>query len=239
MKFWNFVDSGEEVELRIDGEIVPDNDAWLAEFFGAKAMSPNDFRQMLASYRGRDITVWIDSIGGDVFAAVGIYNALKEHNGKITVKIDGKALSAASLVAMAGDQVLMSPGSLMMIHNPWTGIVGDAHEMRHMATVLDEVKDAIINVYQSKTKLSRAKLARMMDEETWMSAKKAVAEGFADGILYAESAQEPISALAFSRLAIQNSVSSSINSFIKYWKTHKSDETLQNRRKWLNLLEKL
>lgn len=209
MRFWQFfAKSDDEVELRIDGEIVDDDDSWLYEWLGLQHTAPNAFRQELAKYKGKNLTVWIDSIGGAVWAAAGIYNALMEHKGKVTVKIDGKALSAASIIAMAGDEVLMSPAAVMMIHNPWVHAAGDAAELRHVAGVLDEIKEAIINAYEIKTGLSRSEISRLMDEETWMSAKKAVELGFADGILYANDAEEPATAkaapaYAFSRLAVQ------------------------------------
>lgn len=223
MRFWNFIKNegnDEEVELRIEGEIVSDDDAWFYEWFGVKVASPNAFREALAEHAGKTITVWIDSWGGDVFAAAGMYNALKEHKGKVITKVDGKAVSAGSVIAMAGDEVLMSPVSIMMIHNPhlWTG--GEAKDMRHAADVLDEVKETIINAYQFKTQRSRNKISRLMDEETWMSAKKAVAEGFADGILYTEGDSEPAvqNSFMFSRLAIQNSVSDSMKRFFEKYK---------------------
>lgn len=249
MRFWNFIENDEGAELRIEGEIISDDDAWLYEWFGIPASSPNAFKQELSNYKNQPITVWIDSWGGDVFAAAGIYNALKEHRGKVTVKVDGKAVSAASVIAMAGDEVLMSPVGIIMIHNPWSQAVGEAKDMRHAADVLDEVKETIINAYQSKTGLSRNKISKLMDEETWMSARKAVADGFADGILYAnQEEQEPIqNAFSFSRLAIQNSASTAMKHFFEeYQKFQKQqsdesfDERLFNlRRKRLDLISKL
>lgn len=249
-RFWSFKNlSDEEVELRIEGEIISDDDAWIYEWFGIPATAPNAFRTALAEHKGKNITVWIDSWGGDVFGAAGIYNALKEHKGKVTVKVDGKAVSAASVIAMAGDEVLMSPASILMIHNPWTMAVGEAKDMRHKADVLDEVKETIVNVYQSKTGLSRNKISRMMDEETWMSARKAMAEGFADGMLYVEAAadDEPVqNAFSFSRLAIQNSADAAMRRFFEQWKKLQPEPTQepQNqrlfdlRRKRLELLLK-
>jgi len=210
VRFWQFLArSDSEVELRIDGEIVDDEDAWLYEWLGISHAAPNTFRQELSQHKGKNLTVWIDSIGGVVWAAAGIYNALMEHKGKVTVKVDGKALSAASIIAMAGDEVLMSPAAVMMIHNPWVRAAGDASELRHMAGVLDEIKEAVINAYEIKTGLPRDEISRLMDEETWMSARKAVELGFADGILYTEEASDQASAraapaFAFSRLAVQN-----------------------------------
>lgn len=233
-KFWNFIKNAatettpETVELRIEGDIIDDEDAWLYEWFGISATSPNAFRDALKEYDGKDITVWIDSYGGSVFAAAGIYNALKEHSkngGKITVKIDGKAMSAASVIAMAGDEILMSPVAIMMIHNPLSVAQGYASDMRKMADVLDEVKESIINAYQIKTKKSKNKISSMMDDESYMSAKTAVKEGFADGILYADDAQktEDVMDFAFNRLAIQNSAKDLYKHFIEFGNQHKDE----------------
>lgn len=130
-----------------------------------------------------DITVWINSPGGDCVAAAQIYNMLADYNGNVTVKIDGIAASAASVIAMAGDNVLMSPVSMMMIHNPATVAFGDHTEMAKAIEMLEGVKDSIINAYSLKTGMSRAKLSRLMDAETWMDATKAVELGFADDII--------------------------------------------------------
>jgi len=244
LPFWNFVrnaEQPEEIELRIEGEIVSDDDAWIYEWFGIPASTPNAFRQALSEHKGKNITVWIDSWGGDVFAAAGIYNALKEHKGKVTVKVDGKAVSAASVIAMSGDEVLMSPVSIMMIHNPWTGARGEAKDMRHMADVLDEVKETLINAYQAKTGLSRNKISRLMDEETWMSARKAMADGFADGMLYtAVSEEEPVqNAFSFSRLAIQNSVDSVMQRFIEEYRKHNKPKEQRSQTAPLSLYQKI
>lgn len=221
-RFWSFKNLGEEdVELRIEGEIVSDDDAWIYEWFGIPAATRNAFRQELSQHASKNITVWIDSWGGDVFAAAGIYNALKEHKGKVTVKVDGKAVSAASVIAMAGDEVYMSPVSIMMIHNPWSRAVGEAKDMRHAADVLDVVKDTILNAYQARTGVSRDEISRMMDEETWMSAQKAMSAGFVDGVLYAEpsSGDESVqNAYSFSRMAIQNSANTAMKRFLNQFK---------------------
>jgi ATP-dependent Clp protease protease subunit len=252
-KFWNFKNlSEEETELRIEGEIVSDDDAWIYEFFGVQHAAPNAFRQALAEHRGKNLTVWVDSWGGDVFAGIGIYNAIKEHKGKVTVKIDGKAVSAGSIIAMAGDEVLMSPGSMMMIHNVWGVAVGEAKDLRHQADVFDEIKEGLINIYQNRTGLSRNKISRMMDEETWMSARKAIADGFADGMLYTttQTDDEPLqNAFSLSRLAIQNSADTAMRRFFEQWRKmqlpDKPTPEPQNkrlfnlRRKRLELIEKI
>ena len=145
-------------------------------------ITPQLFKDELNSGTG-NITVWINSPGGDCVAAAQIYNMLMDYKGNVTVKIDGIAASAASVIAMAGTEVLMSPVSTMMIHNPATVAMGDHNEMQKAIEMLNEVKESIINAYEIKTGLSRAKLSHLMDSETWMNANKAVELGFADGII--------------------------------------------------------
>jgi ATP-dependent Clp protease protease subunit len=239
LPFWNFKnseESEEEIELRIDGDIAMDDDFW-SMLFGIENVTPKGFMAELGQYKGKDINVWINSYGGDVYAASRIYTALKEHKGKVKVKIDGAAISAASVIAMSGDEILMSPTSIMMVHNPWGSFQGEAKDLRHGANVLDEVKETIINAYRLKTRKSRAKISQMMDEETWMSAKKAVSEGFADGVLYSENKDEnnentAENSFMFSRFAIQNSVNNRTRDFIKKYnerfkEVHKDEETIK------------
>ena len=112
-------------------------------------------------------------------AAAQIYNMMMEYPGNVTVKIDGIAASAASVIAMAGTKVMVSPVSMMMIHNPMTVAMGDTSEMQKAISMLDEVKESIINAYEIKTGISRAKLSHLMDAEIWMNANMAVELGFA------------------------------------------------------------
>lgn len=157
-----------------------------------------------------DITVWINSPGGDCIAAAQIYNMLMEYNGNITIKIDGIAASAASVISMAGTKVLMSPVSMMMIHNPATIAWGDHSEMKRAIDMLAEVKESIINAYEIKTGLSRTKLSHLMDAETWMDANKAVELGFADEISKRnsdfENIEVPQVSMLFSKAAVTNSL---------------------------------
>lgn len=127
--------------------------------------------------------MWINSPGGDCVAAAQIYNMLMDYKGSVTVKIDGIAASAASVIAMAGAKVYVSPVSMLMIHNPMTVAMGNAADMEKAIEMLSSVKDSIINAYEIKTGLSRARLSHLMDAETWMDANKAVELGFADEIL--------------------------------------------------------
>ena len=163
-------------------------------------------------------------MGGDCFAAYQIYNMLKEYDGKVTVKVDGIAASAASVIAMAGDSVCVSPVSMMMIHNPLTSAFGNANDMQKVIEMLDSVKDSIINAYQLKTGMSRSKISHLMDNETWMDAYKAVDLGFADTVLYTEGKEISkdeedalkASAMLFSRREICNNF---INKVSEHFKT--------------------
>ena len=152
-------------------------------------MTPQLFKDELNSGEG-DITVWINSPGGDCVAAAQIYNMLMDYKGNVTVKIDGIAASAASVIAMAGTKVLVSPVSMLMIHNPATIAFGDSAEMQKAINMLSEVKESIINAYELKTGMSRAKISRLMDAETWMDAGSAVEMGFADEIWKRDTADD-------------------------------------------------
>ena len=205
-KFWNWVrNEGEKRILLLDGEIS--DETWWGD-----EVTPQMFRSELNAAEG-DIDLWINSPGGDCYAAAQIYNMLMEYPGEVTVKIDGIAASAASVVAMAGTTIEMSPVATIMIHNPMTVSIGDTHEMERTITFLAEIKESIINAYELKTGLSRAKISRLMDAETWMNAKKAVELGFADSVLYEHrehSADDTADGLIFSRAAVTNSLLSKI-----------------------------
>ena len=174
-------------------------------------VTPALFKQELDSGSG-NITVWINSPGGDCVAAAQIYNMLMDYKGDVTVKIDGIAASAASVIAMAGTKVLMSPVSMMMIHNPATIAFGDTAEMQKAINMLAEVKESIMNAYEIKTGMSRTKISHLMDAETWMDAHKAVELGFADDVLQradaseAEDLETPEVSMLYSRAAVTNSL---------------------------------
>lgn len=232
MKFWKFIENKatetepESIELRIEGDIVDDSDVWIYEWFGEPAAAPNLFREELSNYKGKDITVWIDSYGGSVFAGASIYNTLKEHKGKITVKVDGKAMSAASVIAMAGDEVLMSPVAVMMIHNPLTGVYGDMHNLRKVADILDEVKDSIINAYVLKTGKSREEVSALMDEEFYMSANTALKNKFVDGVLYQDQPLnvENLSGISLNRLSVVSNARQSVEHAINLFSPDETED---------------
>lgn len=194
MKFWNFRDDvGEDPQvttLDIEGELVVEDGWWT----GSGVVSARDFRDRLS--RCGDVVVRINSPGGDVMAGAELYAALREHSQKgfkVTVHVTALAASAASVVAMAGDQVLMSPAAYMMIHNPWSVAIGNADDLRQLADQLDAVAEGIIEAYRLKTGRTRAELKEMLDAETYMSAPTAIKKGFADGLLYqpAEEDMQP------------------------------------------------
>ena len=180
-KFWNWTNQA-PTETEPEQRILTLNGTIAEESWYDDDITPQLFREELNAGSG-DITVWINSPGGDCVAAAQIYNMLMDYRGSVTVKIDGIAASAASVIAMAGTRVLVSPVSMMMIHNPATMAMGDAAEMQKAIAMLDEVKESIINAYEIKTGMSRAKLSHLMDAETWMDAHTAVDMGFADEIM--------------------------------------------------------
>ena len=197
--FWNWIKNENGRTLYLEGPIA--EESWLGD-----EVTPKQFKSELMNETG-DITIWVNSPGGDVFAAAQIYNMLMDYPGKVTIKIDGLAASAASVIAMAGGEVLMSPVAQMMIHNPMTIAFGDTVEMEKAIAMLSEVKESIINSYELKTGMSPAKIARLMDNETWMNAKKAVELGFADGILFTNSQSTSESeGIIFSTLTVTNSL---------------------------------
>lgn len=179
-KFWNWMkneDTG-ATELYFEGPISAET--WLGD-----EITPGLFKSELEQHPG-DLTVWICSPGEDVFAASQIYTMLRNHKGKITVKIDALAASAASVVAMSGDETFISPTGMLMVHDPACMASGNKADMVKAIEILDEIKESIINAYEQKCHLSRGKIAKMMSEETWLNAKKALQLGFVDGILFAK-----------------------------------------------------
>ena len=182
-KFWDYIydDSGGRI-LRLEGPID-------SESFWGDEITPQDFRAELYAEDG-DITLWINSPGGNVFAAAEIYTMIRDYPHNVTVRIASIAASAASVIAMAGNTVEMSPTALLMIHDPSTIAFGNAKDMEKAIATLKEVKESIINAYAAKTGLSRSKISKLMSDETWINAKKAVELGFADVILFDEKKPE-------------------------------------------------
>ena len=201
-KFWKWKNqtvTNQETQEQVQERTLFLNGTIAEESWFDDDVTPQLFKNELMSGSG-NITVWINSPGGDCVAAAQIYNMLMDYKGDVTVKIDGIAASAASVIAMAGTKVLVSPVSMLMIHNPMTAAFGNSDEMQRAIEMLGSVKDSIINAYEIKTGLSRAKLSHLMDAETWMDANKAVELGFADEIMTRSEQTEDIAAPTVSML---------------------------------------
>ncbi|MBQ9632805.1 MAG: Clp protease ClpP [Lachnospiraceae bacterium] len=183
-KFWDWIhdDSGGRV-LRLEGPID-------SESFWGDEITPQMFRDELYAEEG-DITLWVNSPGGNVFAAAEIYTMIRDYPGNVTVRIASIAASAASVVAMAGNVVQISPTGLIMVHDPSTIAMGNAKDMEKAISTLNEVKESIINAYAFKTGLTRNRISKLMSDETWLNAKKAVELGFADEILFESKKDAP------------------------------------------------
>ena len=193
-KFWrwrNQADAEPEARvLELYGTIA--EESWFDD-----DVTPQMFRDELFSGEG-DVVIFLNSPGGDCVAASQIYTMLTEYKGSVTIKIDGIAASAASVIAMAGDTVLMAPTGMMFVHNPMTAAFGNKAEMEKAIEMLEEVKESIINAYERKTGLSRQKLSHLMDSETWMNARRAIELGFADGMLGGDGVTDEAPAFEFS-----------------------------------------
>ncbi|HGD1562114.1 TPA: head maturation protease, ClpP-related [Streptococcus agalactiae] len=230
-KFWNFTDESGVRTLRIEGQIA--DETWFGD-----EVTPQQFKNDLISGTG-DITLWINSPGGDVFAAAQIYNMLMDYQGDVHVIIDGLAASAASVIAMAGTTVSMSPVAMMMIHNPWTFAQGEAKDMAKVIEMLGEIKESIINAYELRTGLSRTKISHLMDSESWFNAKKAVELGFADKVLFEKEEtpeQDDQNSYTFSRVTAAHDLVVKLQASLQPPKPQKSIPINQLEKR-LNLLK--
>jgi ATP-dependent Clp protease protease subunit len=172
-----------------------------------------------------DVVIYMNSPGGDCIAASQIYTMLMDYPGNVTIKIDGIAASAASVIAMAGTSVLMAPTSLMMIHNPMTAAFGSKDEMEKAIEMLEEVKESIINAYELRTGLSRARISHLMDSETWMNANRAIELGFADGMLTDEKIMAEMPAFEFSDRAVEMALINKITQKTRQEKPPESEDS--------------
>ena len=211
-KFWKWTNTAdgspsEERVLELYGTIA--SETWFDD-----DITPQVFKDELLAGNG-PVVIWISSPGGDCTAASQIYSMLMDYKNDVTVKIDGIAASAASVIAMAGTKVLMAPTAMMMIHNPATAAFGDHVDMEKAIEMLDEVKESIINAYELRTGLSHTQLSHMMDETTWMNAKKAIELGFADDILTGEKHEVETEAYAFSGSSVEKALLNKISAKAK------------------------
>ena len=212
-KFWKWTnqadaDPSAERVLELYGTIA--SETWFDD-----DITPQMFKDELLAGNG-PVTIWVNSPGGDCTAASQIYSMLMDYKNDVTVKIDGIAASAASVIAMAGTKVLMAPTAMMMIHNPATAAFGDHVDM-----------ESIINAYEIKTGLSHTQLSHMMDETTWMNAKKAIELGFADGLLTDEKHSTEIEAYAFSGSSVEKALLNRISAKAKQQMPKKKTGTVK------------
>lgn len=235
-KFWKWTNEAlnepnETRNLELYGTIA--ESSWFDD-----EITPQMFKDELFQGKG-PVTIWINSPGGDCIAASQIYTMLMEYPGEVTVKIDGLAASAASVIAMAGSKVLMAPTAMMMIHNPMTNAFGDHVEMQKAIEMLEEVKESIINAYEIKTSLSRAKLSRLMDEETWMNAYKAIELGFADALLEDKKTANIMDSYVFSQRKVDAALLNKMTAKTKHKANQPTGRNVDELKNQLKVMEKL
>ena len=177
--------------IDIKGDVVDNSYGMMYDWFGLDYASPSKVNTALANADDEDITVNIASNGGDVFAASEIYSVLKGASQNVTVNIQGLAASAASVIAMAGDTVNISPTAQIMIHKAMSGLQGNADDLEHEAQVLNGIDQSIANAYELKTGMPQTDIIQLMSNETWMTAQDAVDKGFADSIMFVD-ANKPV-----------------------------------------------
>lgn len=232
-KFWKWTNQAEAEErvLELNGTIA--EESWFDD-----DITPRMFKEELYSGTG-PITIWINSPGGDCIAASQIYSMLMDYKGEVTVKIDGIAASAASVIAMAGTKIVIAPTALIMIHNPSTSANGDHRDMSKTIEVLNEVKESIINAYEIKTGLSRAVLSHMMDAVTWMNANKAIELGFADEILEDEKKKDAGKGFEFQEHVFAEKLLNKITSKETKAKPNNKGRSIAELKEKLNQIKKL
>ncbi len=180
-----------KAEIVLYGAIGPGG--WFEEGISAKS-----FQKELKTLEPtvNEITVRINSPGGDVFDGITIYNLLKSHSAKIIVRIDGLAASIASIIALAGDEIIMGEGALYMVHLPWTGRYGNRMDFENTINLLLDIEEQMVSIYAKKTGMGRAEIKSMLEEETWLDADDSIEKGFVDKKSDEESLPVAASAMA-------------------------------------------
>jgi ATP-dependent protease ClpP protease subunit len=226
------------VKVKIKGVIIPNDDKWIYDYFEMDATCPREVEKEVEKANGEDLEVIINSPGGDVFSGSEIYTLLKDYSGNVVVKIVGVAASAASIVAMAGKKVMMSPTAEMMIHNTTSITRGDYKIMEHEAQVLRDYNGTIANAYMIKSGMSKEELLAMMDEETWLTPEKALEYKLIDEIMFMDNT--PKLAASFGGIMLPQEVINKIRNTIKspnVDKNNNSDFLIQKSKAKLNLLK--
>jgi len=202
-------------------------DVYIFDEIGTFGLTAQSFIEEIKSYKDTPMSLHINCVGGDVFEGMAIYNVLKKRTARTTVYIEGLAASMGSVIALAGDEVVMAENSLFMIHNAWGGAMGEATEIRKTAALLDKISGEIADIYTKKTNLPYNRVKEMMDEETWLSADEAFNLGFIDSISDAIKVAAKYDVSKFKNITdkeIQNKLSVNL-------KSKKMTEELKN---WFN-----
>lgn len=223
-------------KINIKGVIIPNDYKWIYDWFEIDSTCPNDVLEALEDANGEDVEININSGGGDVYSGSEIYTALKDYKGKKIVKIVGVAASAASVIAVAGDKVLISPTAQIMIHNVRSSGSGDYRDFEHRADILKNYNKSIANAYRLKTGLSEKELLDLMDKESWFTAQEAVENKLADEIMFDNQMQLVASVTPMIPLEVINKIRNTIKT-PNIDKSNDSDFLLQKSKAELNLLK--
>ncbi len=226
------------MKVKIKGVIIPNDDKWIYDWFEMESTCPREVEKEVEKANGEDLEVIINSPGGDVFSGSEIYTLLKDYNGNVVIKIVGVAASAASIIAMAGKKVMMSPTAEMMIHNVSSCACGDYRDFEHEAGVLKDYNSTIANAYMIKSGMTKEELLSMMDEETWLTPEKALEYKLIDEIMFMDST--PKLAASFGGIMLPQEVINKIRNTIKspnVDENNNSDFLIQQSKAQLNLLK--
>lgn len=225
-------------KINIKGVIIPNDDKWIYDWFEMDSTCPREVEKEVEKANGEDLEVIINSPGGDVFSGSEIYTLLKDYSGNVVVKIVGVAASAASIVAMAGKKVMMSPTAEMMIHNVSSCACGDYRDFEHEAGVLKDYNSTIANAYMIKSGMTKEELLSMMDEETWLTPEKALEYKLIDEIMFMDNTLKL--AASFGGIMLPPEVINKIRNTLKnpnIDKNNDSDSLLQKSKSKLNFLK--
>lgn len=218
-------------KVTLSGDVVDNDSAWLYDWFGIDCISPGKISAALAEAEGDEVELDISSNGGDVLAASEIYTAIRAYPGKVSGNVVSIAASAASVIACACEPLRISPTAHIMIHNAWVSTSGNAEDLKADAEMLNSVDESIVNAYEIKTGLDRGKLAKLMAKDTWLNAQTAVAEGFADEIMFSE---EPVTVLNAAQPLIPKNAVNKLKNLILKAEAPQEETLLQKKLKALN-----
>lgn len=225
-------------DIEIKGTIVSNDDKWIYDWFNIQATCPKDIKKSLTEANGQEVTIQINSGGGDVFAGNEIYYLIQAYKGKKTIDIVGLAASVATVIACAGDTVRAVAGMQYMIHNVSCGAQGDYHDMDKTSEILQNANKSISNIYRLKTGMSEADLLSFMDKETWLDATKAKEYGFIDEIIGdSGTLSKPLNLYNSTAQILSEEVKQKIRNEVKNPNGNQTDSDFLMQKNQLNLLK--